>query len=163
ADPVIVVTGPAEPALAAELAGLPVTIAENPEPEAGLSASLRSGLAALPPGADGVLVCLGDMPFVRAADLDTLIAAFAEAAPEAIVVPMHEGRRGNPVLFGRSFFRDMQALEGDVGARGLIGRHAGAVREVAIGHDGILADIDTPEGLAAARARGIDKPPPLGR
>ena len=65
------------------------------------------------------------------------------------MVPTHNGKRGNPVLWGSAFFPAMLAIEGDVGARHLIGQHAEAVVEVAFDNASSLVDIDTPEALEA--------------
>ena len=146
-DPVIVVTGHEAAKVRAALAGRDATFAHNPDYAAGLSTSLRAGLAALPAGVDGVLVCLGDMPRVSAAQIDRLIAAFDAAAGRAICVPTHRGKRGNPVLWAARFFAEMEAVAGDVGARHLIGEHEDMVHEVESGDDGVLVDIDTPEAL----------------
>jgi molybdenum cofactor cytidylyltransferase len=64
-----------------------------------------------------------------------------------VVVPTFAGKRGNPVLWSRRFFPDLLALEGDVGARHLIGRFGEAVVEVPV-EKGTLVDVDTPETLA---------------
>jgi molybdenum cofactor cytidylyltransferase len=69
-------------------------------------------------------------------------------------VATHGGKRGNPVLFGRRFFEEIESIEGDVGARGLIGAYPELVCEVATDSDAPLIDIDTPEDLAAYRRRG---------
>jgi molybdenum cofactor cytidylyltransferase len=60
--------------------------------------------------------------------------------------------RGNPVVWSRRFFSDLMAIEGDVGARHLIGRYSEAVIEVPLKGAAALTDIDTPEALEAARA-----------
>ena len=120
----------------------------------GLSTSLKRGLAALPEDIDGALVCLGDMPLVTGRDLDRLIAAFNPLEGRAIIVPTRRGKRGNPVLWARRFFAEMAKIAGDVGARHLIGEHAELVAEVEMDDDAILVDIDTPEALAALRAKG---------
>jgi molybdenum cofactor cytidylyltransferase len=98
---------------------------------------------------DGAVVCLGDMPRVSTALIDRLIAAYSPVEGRGIVVPTWHGKRGNPVLWGRAFFHEMQEVVGDVGARHLIGRHADAVAEIDAGDDAALIDIDTPETLAA--------------
>jgi molybdenum cofactor cytidylyltransferase len=69
----------------------------------------------------------------------------------AIAVPVHNGKRGNPVLFGREHFPEMLEAEGDSGAKHLIGRHAEDVAEVDIGSEAIFSDVDTPEALAALK------------
>jgi molybdenum cofactor cytidylyltransferase len=152
ARPVLVVTGHQAEAVRAALAGLDVTFAANPDYAQGLSTSLKAGLRALPDGTDGALVLLGDMPRIAPTHLDRLIAAFAAEGGEAIIVPLHEGRRGNPVLWPRAFFAEMLQLEGDAGAGRLLAAHADKVHGLELGTDAILADVDTPEALARLRS-----------
>jgi molybdenum cofactor cytidylyltransferase len=135
------------------LAGCDATIVDNPDFAAGLSSSLRAGVAALPADLDGVLVLLGDMPRVTPAHLDRLIAAFAPAEGRAICIPTHRAKRGNPILWDARFLPEMRTLDGDQGARGLIGRHADQVCEVEMPDDGVLLDVDTPSALAALGER----------
>lgn len=149
AGTVVVVTGHEAERLRAALDGLDVRFVHNEHYAEGLSTSLRAGLAALPGDTDGALVCLADMPLLTAAHLDLLIDAFDPAAGRSVVVPTRGGKRGNPVLWGRIHFAAMHRLEGDVGARHLIGEHAGQVVEVAMEDGASLLDIDTPEALAA--------------
>ena len=72
-------------------------------------------------------------------------------AASLIAVPVSDGRRGNPVLWSRRFFKELMTLDGDVGARHLIAKHAEAVAEVPVEGDGAFLDIDTPQALEAAR------------
>lgn len=153
ADPVIVVLGHERDRVAAALDGCAVTMVDNPDHAAGLSASLHRGLAALPAEADGVVVLLGDMPRVTARIVDRLIAAFDPAQGRAICVPTCDGKRGNPVLFARRFFAEMQAISGDVGARALLGAYPDTVHEVVVPDDGILHDVDDPRSLAEVSRR----------
>jgi molybdenum cofactor cytidylyltransferase len=154
ARPVLVVTGHQGDEVRAALAGLQVQFVANPDFAQGLATSLKAGLRAVPPDADGVLVVLGDMPRVRPEHLDRLIAAFAEAGGEAIIVPALAGRRGNPVLWPRALYAQMLTLDGDAGARRLLATHADRVREVDLATDAIFLDVDTPEALAGLRADG---------
>jgi len=152
AGPLVVVTGHHRERVEAVLAGLPVRFVHNPDYAEGLSTSLRTGIAALPAEADAAIVCLGDMPRIDAALIDRMVAAFDPEKGALIVVPTAQGKRGNPVLWARRFFAELQALAGDVGARHLIGQHADAVAEVAADGGAVFADVDTPEALAVARA-----------
>jgi molybdenum cofactor cytidylyltransferase len=152
AKPVIVVTGHQKDRVERALAGLPVTFVHNPDYAEGLSTSLKTGIAAVPAPADGAIVCLGDMPQVSAALIDRLIAAFEPERGALVVIPTIAGKRGNPVLWARRFFGDLATLEGDVGARHLIGGYAEAVAEVAVEDAAALTDVDTPEALIAVRA-----------
>jgi molybdenum cofactor cytidylyltransferase len=151
ADGVIVVTGHQRERVEQALAGLNVRFVHNPDFAQGLSTSLRAGLAAVPPETDGAVVCLGDMPQVRAEMIDRLIAAFDPARGALIVVPTVEGKRGNPVLWSRRFFPELSQLEGDVGARHLIGTYGEALVELPA-DPGMFVDVDTPEALSALRA-----------
>jgi molybdenum cofactor cytidylyltransferase len=150
AAPVIVVTGFEAPRIEAEMTGLDVVVARNAAFDEGLSSSLKAGLSALPADCDGALILLGDMPAIDAAVLGALTAAFT--GRDAICVPVHQGRRGNPALWGRSYFAEMTQLTGDFGAKTLMTRHADRVTEVEVGSGSIFADIDTPADLARLTA-----------
>jgi molybdenum cofactor cytidylyltransferase len=156
AAPVIVVLGHQKDAVAAALAGLEVRLVENPDFATGLSTSLKRGLAELPATVDAALVCLGDMPFVTPAELGRLAAAFNPTEGRAIIVPTRGGKRGNPVLFARRFFSEMNEVAGDSGAKHLIGAYPESVAEVEMASDGVLTDIDTPEALARLARRERD-------
>ena len=149
--PVIVVTGHERERVEAALAGRAVLFAHAEDYAEGLSASLRAGIAAVPGEAEGALVALGDMPLVPAADMARLVAAFDPEEGRAIVQPTFRGKQGNPVLWARRFFAEMQAIAGDVGARQLVGRHADSLVEVEMPSDGVLRDFDTAETLGGFR------------
>jgi molybdenum cofactor cytidylyltransferase len=152
ARPVVVVTGHQRDKVEAALAGLPVKFVHNPHFADGLGTSLKAGIAALPAEADGAIVCLGDMPQVDAALIDRLIGAFDPDHGALVVLPTIDGKRGNPVVWSRRFFPDLMTVEGDVGARYLIGRYTEAVAEVPLTGTAALTDVDTPEALEAVRA-----------
>ncbi len=148
---VIVVTGHQAELVEQALDGLQVKFVRNPDFAGGLASSVRAGIAAVADKADGAIVCLGDMPLIDAQLIDRLIDAFEPDRGHLITVPVAEGRRGNPVLWSRRFFKELMTLDGDVGARHLIAKHAEAVAEVAVEGESAFLDIDTPQGLEAAR------------
>ena len=152
ARPVIVVTGHERERVEAALDGLRIERVHNPDFAQGLSTSLKAGLRALAADVDAAIIALADMPRVDAALLDQLIASFDPEKGALIVLPTIEGKRGNPVLWSRRFFADLMAIEGDVGARHLIGRYAEAVAELPVASRAALLDVDTPEALRAAKA-----------
>jgi len=147
AHPVVVVTGHDGPAVRAALAGLDVDLVDNPGSRAGLSTSLRAGLNVLR-SVDGVVVVLGDMPWVTAADIDCVLDAFAPDLGREIIVPIHEGKRGNPVLWAARFLPELARVTGDRGGRTLLEEHGDVVHHVTIGR-GTLLDVDRPSDLAA--------------
>lgn len=130
------------------LSGREVSFIENPDYAEGLSTSLKRGLASMPSNVDAALICLGDMPRITDAEIESLVASYAPNQGHAICVPTHNGKRGNPVLIGRRFFAEIQDIAGDVGARTLIGAYPELVCEVEMENDAVLLDIDTPEALA---------------
>ena len=115
----------------------------------GLSSSLKAGVETLPDDCDGAVVALGDMPGVKAADIDGLIEEFDPARCQSIVVPTHNGKRGNPVVWARRYFKEISAVSGDVGARHLIGSNSDQLHEVPTENSGVLIDLDTPEAVEA--------------
>jgi molybdenum cofactor cytidylyltransferase len=151
ASDVVVVTGHQAELVEQALAGLKVRFVRNPDFAGGLASSVKAGIAAVPPNADGAVVCLGDMPLIDANLIDRLIESFAPDRGNLIVVPVADGRRGNPVLWSRRFFNELMTLEGDIGARHLVTKHGEAVAEVAVQGDSAFLDIDTPQALEAAR------------
>jgi molybdenum cofactor cytidylyltransferase len=152
-NPVVVVTGHDADSVRAVLAGCPVRFVHNQQYKDGLASSLKTGIATLPDTTDGALICLGDMPDVTAQHMARIVAAFDPEKGAAVCVPTRQGKRGNPVLFGRRYFAEMMTLSGDVGARGLIAAHKNFVIEVPMDDDAVLTDMDTAEDLAAYRNR----------
>lgn len=149
ARPVIVVTGHERERIEEALAGRAVRFAHAEDYAEGLSASLKAGLRAVPPEAEGVLICLGDMPLVSGEMLDRLMGAFDPEEGRAIVQPTFRGKQGNPMLWSREFLPQMLALSGDVGARHLAAQHAERLVEVEMADDAVLRDFDTTEALKA--------------
>jgi molybdenum cofactor cytidylyltransferase len=148
---VLVVTGHQAADVSAALAGLDVTLVANLDYATGLAGSLKAGLRAVPRDCAGALVVLGDMPRIAPVHLDELIAAFEVANGTAIIVPVHQGRQGNPVLWPAKHFPALLQLEGDAGAKRLISAHTHDVREIDLATDAIFVDVDTPEALKRER------------
>jgi molybdenum cofactor cytidylyltransferase len=115
----------------------------------GMGATLRAGVASLPPAAAGAFVFLGDMPLISPAILPALAAAIGNGAIAAAT--SFNGRRGHPVLFSSALFAQLLALTGDEGARRVLQGLGEAVAIVPSDDDGILTDVDRPQDLAAIR------------
>lgn len=136
-----------------EVAGaLPAAVRrhDNPDFAGGLATSLKAGFAALDPGAEAAVILLGDMPGITAELIDGLISAWRDGGRPVAVVPVCEGRRGNPVLLSADLAPEIAALSGDAGAGPLLRTRAG-VLELPVAAPAVLADVDTPEALAALR------------
>lgn len=119
-----------------------VEFTHNPDYGHGLSTSLKAGIEALHSAADGVLICLGDMPYISTKNYNTLLNAFE---PGKIIVPTSHGKIGNPLIFSKEYFDDFYALQGDKGARKLLEKYKEKIVRVDLNTDAIFDDIDTPE------------------
>jgi cysteine desulfurase/selenocysteine lyase len=144
---VIVVTGHEASAVRHAISDLPVNTLFNPDYPSGMASSLVCAIAAIPPGIDAVVILLGDMPLVSSALINQLIGAFDPATGKEIVVPMVNGQRGNPVLFGRRHFPELLLLQGDKGARQLLEIYSANITTIEGKDNAALLDIDTPEAL----------------
>jgi molybdenum cofactor cytidylyltransferase len=148
ARPVLLVTGHAHEQVSGALDGLILERIHNHAPGAGLSASLKLAVRALPGTARGAVILLGDMPRIAPSLIDRLIDAFDAAPAEPLaVVPVRGGRRGNPALIGRGLFAAVRMLDGDKGARDLIAAARENILELTVGDSAIEIDIDTREDL----------------
>jgi molybdenum cofactor cytidylyltransferase len=127
----------------------------NERYQLGQLSSFVVGLEAVGHEADAVLLCLADHPFITAELIDELITGF-ETSRLPIVVPVHGGRRGHPVLFAAPLFAELRAAPLDQGARVVVRAHADEILELATDEAGILADVDTPEEYERWRARYLE-------
>lgn len=133
----------------AELAGLleevGLKVSVCPRSQDGMGASLAWGVSQTP-GADGWLIALADMPFIAPQTLRAV--AERVRGPLDIVAPVHDGRRGHPVAFGRSHGPALSGLSGDAGARALLQAHRQSLVLLSCSDPGVLQDIDLPGHLS---------------
>jgi molybdenum cofactor cytidylyltransferase len=170
-SPVVVVTGANAEAVEAAVRDLDVVIVRNEDWQSGQASSIREGLRSLTPppslpdtfptskgfeggwegvGVGGAIFLLSDQPQVTT----TVIQALREKHAEGlypIVAPMIVDRRGNPVLFDRSVFHDLTAIQGDTGGRAVF--HKYRVEYLPWHDDSLLLDVDTPEQYERLIAR----------
>jgi molybdenum cofactor cytidylyltransferase len=123
--------------------GCRVVVCENAAEGMGASLACAAGEAR---EADGYIVALGDMPFVRR----TTIAAVRDAlgAGAALAAPYFRSRRGHPVALSGAFYRELSALRGDEGAKKLLAENERRIVKIPVGDPGVIRDIDRPEDLA---------------
>jgi len=153
ARPVMVVLGHQAEQIEHALAGKPVRFVTATDYAEGLSASLKSGIAAVPEECAAAIVCLGDMPLVTGRMIDRVLAAYDAEEGRLIVQPTYRGKQGNPMLWDKRYFPEILNISGDSGARFLAGQHAESVTEVEMGDDAVLRDFDTTDALATLPPR----------
>jgi molybdenum cofactor cytidylyltransferase len=121
-----------------------VAIVVNPDPERGMFSSIQAGLAVT--DGDVVLVLPADMPFVAAA---TVAAVAAQAASTgAVVVPVHDGRRGHPIAIPQALGTTLRALAPTTTLKAAIAACGAAVLPLTVVDPGVLHDVDVPGDLA---------------
>lgn len=143
-DRTLLIVGSDGAAVRASCAPLTGFFVVNDRYAEGMSSSIGAAVRALPAAASGLLLTLGDQPLVDAADLTRLAAAWGEK-PECIVCSRFGAQLTPPTLFPRRFFSELQALDGDSGAREVIDRHAEGVIAVEMPHAAL--DVDTAMAL----------------
>lgn len=111
----------------------------------GMGTSLAAGIKASA-DADGWVVVLADMPFIRPETTRAIVRALAEGA--AIAAPSYRGERGHPVGFARRFYDELIGLQGDAGARQVMMQHSDSITTLDVDDSGVLRDIDKPSDLA---------------
>ena len=139
---VLAVVRPGADLLAAALREAGCRVVECPNADEGMGASLVFALSQTHT-ASGWLIALADMPYVDTTTVAALVEALRRDAD--IVVPLHRGRRGNPVGFSRRHLPELLTLGGDQGARRLLKTYQ--VTEIEVDDPGIAQDIDTPDDL----------------
>jgi molybdenum cofactor cytidylyltransferase len=119
----------------------------NADWEKGQLSSIQAAIKSLPAGPDGMLLCLVDHPLISANLVSDLIAAFYSShAP--IVVPVFEGRRGHPVIFAASLFRELEAAPPDIGARAVVWAHRSEIFSFSTSEEGCVLNLNDPETFA---------------
>jgi molybdenum cofactor cytidylyltransferase len=121
----------------------------NADYEKGMVTSLQAGIRALNKDVSGAFLFLVDHPVV---DPLTIEAMMQRLSPDRIVVPVFEGRRGHPVLFGSGILQEILDLPSSQGANIVVRKDPGRIVEVAVNAPGILVDIDTPEDFEKLRS-----------
>ena len=146
-DAVLVVVGFEAEKIKAVLHDQAVKFVENHRYEEGMTTSIQSGVKASSNESTGLMICLADMPFAETSDLNLLIQAFNDyrsTESSLIIVPVFQGKRGNPVLFSE-VFRDKILTHKGEGCREIVKQFPHYVKEVSMENDNLLRDIDTPE------------------
>ena len=116
----------------------------NPRYDAGMLSSVQTGIRALPADTAAFLLWPVDHPLVLADTVERIVEAFTSGG-RGVVLPVHEGRRGHPVLFAARLAPALMAAPESVGARAVARAHAHEVLELPVDDAGVVTDINTPE------------------
>jgi molybdenum cofactor cytidylyltransferase len=121
----------------------------NHEWEKGQLSSIQAALRSLPPGTDGMLLCLIDHPLISSALVQDLIEQFYKTE-KPIVLPVYEGRRGHPVIFSALVYDELLRAPLETGARAVVWAHSGEIEEFQTNEEGCVLNLNDPETLNRA-------------
>jgi molybdenum cofactor cytidylyltransferase len=144
--PVLVVLGHQSDQILPVLEKYPVMVSVNTRWQDGMGSSIAHGIRQLMkefPDAAGALITQLDQPLLTSSHFENMFGSFQAGSRQIVVSQSPSGWQGVPVLFDRLYFKALQTLSGDEGARKVFRSHAGAVQTLESGD--ILEDMDTPE------------------
>ena len=145
---VIVVIGHEAKKIRRELNELQLNFVYNPNFSEGMTTSIKYGVKAVSHECDGLLICLGDMPFINTSDINKLIHAYVKnriKGKDLIVVPVFKRQRGNPVLFSIEFQNNILEHKKESGCKEVIMKNPDSVMEIEMDNENMLLDVDTME------------------
>ena len=160
---IVVVLGYDEQAVSACLEGLPVRFVKNEAFRSGQASSVSAGIAALDNNVSDVMVVLGDMPLLNAALLNNLHHHHMRNPQHEQIISLpvclkdRESQVGHPVIWGRQFFPDLQALTGDQGGRQIWSDHPAIINQMDVEDATLFLDTDTAEALRRAEVLLLDR------
>ena len=140
----VVVVGHEQDVARELLQGVPARIVYNPDFREGQMTSVYHGLAALRQPCDGVMICLSDQVLLDADDIQMIAHGFA-SCPTSIMVPFHQGQRGNPIVLDFTHRETILAERKNLGCKRLIEKNPELVTVLEMPNDHVLVDIDTPQ------------------
>ena len=153
----VVVLGHYAQEIAPALAGLPVTVVINPQPEQGIISSQRLGLQSVSANCDAVVMCLADQPLIETQDITDLLQAFADRPSNTdLVFPQVQGQPGNPVALSAAVRAAVLQANDDFGCQTWRQQHRALVHGWASDNLRYITDLDSQADIAALKQRGID-------
>ena len=145
---VLVVIGHEAEKIRRELNEFPLNFVYNPNFSEGMTTSIKYGVKVVSHECDGLLICLGDMPFINTSEINKLIHAYVKNRIKGeglIVVPVFKRQRGNPVLFSIEFRNDILEHKKESGCKEVIMKNSDSVMEIEMDNEKMLLDVDTME------------------
>ena len=149
ADEIIVVLGAHSDKTRQIISGKPVKSAVNPNYKQGMSTSLITGLKLADSRAQRIMVALSDQPLIDTETYDLLIKQSLET-DKGITIPVHNGKRGNPIVLSSAYREELMQQKGDIGGRELLQLHPEDVLEVPVDCEGIYINLNTTKEYDAA-------------
>ena len=143
AKKVIIVTGRDHKEICNILKGFNVDIIHNQNYETGISSSISSGVKHLPKNSSSTMICLADMPLLASNDYNDIIDFHQQnGGASTIVAPYRKKTTGNPVIFGKNYFKQLCCLNGDKGGKDILDKNSENLIKFNTKSEGFYFDID---------------------
>ena len=142
-DEVVVIVRPNDGQLVEALSGRPAKFVENPDAAGDMLSSLRCGLRALPSKVETVVVSPADQPSLKPGLMRQMLRDY-QTGEAGILVPVHNGQRGHPLIFSARYREELMSSYDGIGLRGLLQTYAAEVTEWSTEDAAVLEDLDTP-------------------
>lgn len=139
---IYIVTGYESDRIKKTLFNFDVKFIRNTNWEIGMASSISVGLQKVKSFSDGLIIILGDMPLLEVHIINSLIKNFRN---DKIIIPTKNGKKGNPIIFPAHFFRDLESLKGDVGAKLFIESNQNHTLNMEVSSNSIFYDFDIEE------------------
>ncbi len=140
----LVVLGANNNAITGLIKKMSVKYCYNENYKEGMLSSVKCGFRNLPSDFKAVLIFQGDQPLIAPKVINMVIEAY-RLSGKGIVIPVHEKKRGHPLLIDRKFRNEIEKLNNHGGLRSLAYQFPDDVQEVETDDSGILQDFDTYE------------------
>lgn len=113
----------------------------NPNYSVGKSAAIKLSLKIFGES-DGTMFFVGDQPFV---DADSILKLWGEFIQnkDKILVPYVNNAIGNPIIFPKSLYKELEELDGDEGGMKVLKNNEHLVKKVRLSNGRLFFDIDT--------------------
>jgi len=140
---IVVVLGPSGKETRKAIEDYDLAIVWNHGPESDMAGSLRVGLQALPMQTTSVMVLPVDHPLVSPQTIKTMLENHLED-PGRITIPVHQGRKGHPVIFPLPAVEELYSLPT---LKDVVRRDSARIGLVEIDDEGVLLNLNTPADL----------------
>lgn len=127
------------------LKGVAVTFIDNPHFLEGQMSSVHTGLTAVEPDAQAVMICLSDQALLNVQDINHLIDSYDKSTQDRILIPTYRGQRGNPIIIPQSHVQGIKQGNRNLGCKRFIKNNPQLTLTCAMPNTHVIVDIDTPE------------------
>lgn len=138
---ILVVLGSSQDKIEQKIENLPIKIVANPHFSKGMLSSIQCGIKSIPENAQAVLIILGDQPSISSDIINKIIDSF-KSTNKGIILPVHNNKRGHPVLIDNKYRDEFENLNPEIGLRELIHNHTEDIMEVELNVSNIHQNIN---------------------